>query len=87
MRKTTAPPTPPEPPVSAPKKVGLSAKAKQPRKSAETTRALDTRSHRTMVAVDSRVREAVAGHRFVGAEGARWPATASYLIGCNRTKR
>ena len=47
MRKTTAPPTPPEPPVSAPKKVGLSAKANSPRKSAETTRALDTRSHRT----------------------------------------
>ena len=56
--------------------------------SARATRVAHVRRGRlTMVAVDSRAKEAVAGHRFVCAEGARWPATAFYGIGCNRTRR
>jgi hypothetical protein len=38
-----------------------------------------------MVAVDSRVKEAVAGRCSVNAEGTQRPATAFHMIGCNRT--
>ena len=60
MRKTTAPETPPDPTVSAPKREGLIAQAQMPGRSAATTRALDTRSHRTMLAADGRLRKRAA---------------------------